>query len=313
VTGGMEEALVAVRLVQFGAAMVLFGAPVFALALALRYRAGTAVRLDFDRWLRRCLLIAAIAALVSAALWLDLEAGIMGNGWDQALDPDTVELVLFDTVFGRAWCWHIGFGVAVLAVAAAAPARTGTTALVALLAASFVASLAWAGHAVMHPGVSRLLVQVTHLLAGGLWLGSLPALFHVVTQARRDRSAEWQGALHYMLPLYSRAGYVAVGLVLVTGILNSWFLVASVGKLATTSFGQVLVAKVALVLLMVSIAAINRFVLQPKIMTSREGRESREAARALRRSVALELGTGVFVLAAVSLLGTLPPAMAMPS
>jgi putative copper export protein len=50
---------------------------------------------------------------------------------------------------------------------------------------------------------------------------------------------------------------------------------------------------------MVGIAAVNRFVLMP-----------RRAAGSLRLSVAIEVGTGGLVLAAVSILGTLPPAMA---
>jgi putative copper resistance protein D len=292
----MEAALVALRFVQFAAAMVLFGAPVFALALGLRFPAGSAVRRDFDRWLRRCLVGAAIAALASAALWLDLEAGIMGNGWDRTLDPGTIALVLFDTMFGRAWCWHLGVALALLGMILLSPARVG---VIALMGAALVASLAWAGHGVMHPGFGHVAIQAVHLLAGALWLGSLPALLHLLANVRLDRSPEWQDALSYMLPLYSRAGYVAVILVLATGILNSLLLVASMGDLATALYGRVLLVKIALVLLMVGIAAVNRFVLMP-----------RRAAGSLRLSVAIEVGTGGLVLAAVSILGTLPPAMA---
>jgi copper resistance protein D len=306
-TGAMEAALVAVRLVQFAAAMVLLGSPVFALALAARFAAGAPVRREFDRWLRRSLLIAAAAALVSAALWLDLEAGIMGDGWRRTLDPGTIARVLFDTAFGRAWCWHLGLGAALVAIIVPRRGGWGATALAAGLAAGFVAGLAWAGHAVMHPGSGHLLVQAIHLLAGGLWLGSLPALLHLLARARAERSAEWRDAVRYMLPLYSRAGYVAVGLVLATGIANSWFLVARPGYLVTTPFGRVLLAKIALVLLMVGIAACNRFVLQKRLKTGAPGGQP---IAALRRSVTIELATGALVLAAVSLLGTLPPAMA---
>jgi putative copper resistance protein D len=289
--------------------MMLFGCSAFALTLATRFPAASAVRQDFDRWLRRSLLLAGIVALVSAALWLDLEAGIMGNGWSRTFDPDTIALVLFDTSFGHAWCWHIGFGAALLGLVLLAPARSGATALAAMLAVAFVASLAWAGHAVMFPGNSHLMVMVIHLLAGAVWLGSLPALFHVLTEARRDRSADWQDALSYMLPIYSRAGYVAVSLVLLTGILNSWFLIGGIGKLGTTPYGQVLLVKIALVLAMVGIAGINRFALLPNIAIPGPESASIAAARALRCSVAIELGTGALVLAAVSVLGTLPPAM----
>jgi putative copper resistance protein D len=226
------------------------------------------------------------------------------------LDPGTIEAVLFDTVFGRAWCWHLGLEIALLGLVAMAPARplhAGATSLVALLALGHVASLAWAGHAVMHPGLSHVLVQVIHLLAGGLWLGSLPALFHLAALARRPSAGAARDALRRMLPLYSRMGYVAVASVLVTGLLNSWFLVGSVAALFSTAFGLVLLAKIVLVLLMVAVAAANRFVFQPRIMAP--GGDGSSSVRALWWSVGLEQILGGLVLAAVSLLGTLPPAM----
>ena len=146
-----------------------------------------------------------------------------------------------------------------------------------------------------------------HLLAGGLWLGSLPALFHLAALARRDGATEAQEALRRMLPLYSRTGYAAVGTVLLTGFLNSWFLVGSIAALTSTAFGRVLCAKIVLVLLMIGVAAANRFVFQPRITAPTL--DGAVAVRALWRSVALEQSLGGLVLAAVSVLGTLPPAM----
>jgi copper resistance protein D len=300
----MEAALVAVRFVQFAAAMVLLGAPAFALGLGYRFPASSAVRRDFDRWLRRWLLVAVVAALVSAALLLDLEAVIMGDGWFHAFDPHTIALVLFETLFGQAWCWHIGFGVALLGLILVSARRPGFVVPITILAAAFVASLAWAGHAVMLPGASHLLVQGIHLLSGALWLGSLPALLYLLTRARRERTPDWQDALAYMLPLYSKVGYGAVALVVLSGVFNSWFLVRSVGNLVTTSFGRVLVVKIVLVLLMIGIAGVNRWVFLPKL-----DRKKISAVRALEVSVAVDLVTGGMVVAAVSLLGTLTPAM----
>jgi copper resistance protein D len=109
-----------------------------------------------------------------------------------------------------------------------------------------------------------------------------------------------------MLPLYSRAGYAAVATVLLTGLLNSMFLVGSVAALFGTVYGRTLLAKVSLVLLMVAVAAANRFVLQPRIVAGAGAAD----ARALWRSVAVEQVLGMLVLAAVSVLGMLPPALA---
>jgi len=93
-------------------------------------------------------------------------------------------------------------------------------------------------------------------------------------------------------------------LILASGLLNSWFLVGSVHALLYTTYGQVLMVKVALFLLMVALALFNRFYLMPKL----ENHDER-TLKLLLRSVAAEQGFAILVVAAVSLLGTLQPAM----
>jgi copper resistance protein D len=303
VIDAMGDALVIVRLVQFAASMVLLGAPCFVLALAASCPEAADLRLAFEPWLRRWLVAAAVTAFVSSLLWLDLEAGMMGDGWSRMADPGTISAVLFQTVFGRAWCWHLGLGAALVALVASG--RAGAVPYVAALAAAHLASLAWAGHAVMRPGFSGVLVMATHLLAGGLWLGSLPALHYLASLARVRGAGEARAALRRMLPLYSRTGYWAVGLVLITGVLNSLLLVGSVRALLVTSFGHVLLIKIALVLAMVAIAADNRFIIEPRILATDELRAV--PISTLWKSVAWEQAVAVLVLASVSLLGTLPP------
>jgi putative copper resistance protein D len=72
----------------------------------------------------------------------------------------------------------------------------------------------------------------------------------------------------------------------------------------------VLLVKVTLVLIMLGLAATNRWVLWPKINAERRAGEGGGAMAALHRSVAVELAAGGFVLLAVSLLGILPPGVA---
>jgi len=293
--------LVAARLLAFAAAMFLLGAPLLRLALAPSFAGNEAARGEFDRWLRAALRWAAVLALAASAIWLDLEAAIMGGGWDEAVNPDTVTAVFLRTQFGRAWQWHMGSAAALLVVLFAVPKllrQLGRNLLAIALAAAQVASLAWAGHAVMHPGVLPVANQALHLLAGAAWLGSLPPLYFLLGRAS---AGAWQTALRAVLPTYSRAGYGAVGLVVLTGCVNSWFLVGSWHALIASDFGHVLLVKVALVALMAATAVANRLTL------ARAGDALPLAA--LRRNVAVEQVLGAGVLAAVSLLGTLPPAL----
>jgi copper resistance protein D len=308
-TDAMDIVVMAARLVQFASAMFLLGAPAFVLATMLCCGGAQDLSAELARWLRRSALVAVAATILSSLAWLDIEAAIMGSGWENTVDPDTLSAVLFETVFGRVWQWHLGFELA-LVVLLLVPARgSGWMALVTLVGALHLGSLAWIGHAMMDmgmgEGVRPIVVQTVHILAGGLWLGSLPALFHLARSARGMPAAE--AAVRTMLPHYSRAGYVAVAAILLSGIGNSLFLVESIQALFATPFGRVLLLKLVLVAAMMGMALGNRMMLSPAIAA---GASAGPIAR-LARSVVAEQGLAILILAAVSVLGVLPPAMHM--
>jgi copper resistance protein D len=304
-TDTMDLGIMATRFVQFCSAMFLCGAPVFVLATTLCCAEDDDGSAEISRWLRRWSLAAAVTALVSGLAWLDIETAIMGGGWDNAVDPGTISAVLFNTEFGHAWQWHLTLETALVAAPFLPMRRAWWLLLVSLLGAAHVASIAWAGHAVMGTVPYELLVQVIHLLAGGLWLGSLAALFHLLRSARRMPSAA--AAVRTMLPLYSRAGYVVVAALVLTGVGNSVPLIDSASALYTTSYGRVLTVKIVLVAAMISMALANRFMLAPAVA---RGEGAAPIARLVRR-VAVEQGLAALVLAAVSVLGMLPPATHM--
>ena len=101
-------------------------------------------------------------------------------------------------------------------------------------------------------------------------------------------------------------GYVAVAFVAVTGIVNAILLVGSIDGLTGTDYGRVLLIKIALFVLLVAVAIINRLILVPRI-----GREKKlsTGTTALFWTVGIEQVLGLAIIAVVSILGTLPPAI----
>ena len=67
---------------------------------------------------------------------------------------------------------------------------------------------------------------------------------------------------------FSTLGVISVGTLLVTGIVNTWYLAGSIEALTGTYYGQLLLAKIALFFAMVAIAAVNRQWLTPRLMQS---------------------------------------------
>jgi copper resistance protein D len=302
----MDEFTAAARFIHFASVTLLAGATLFRLYAGLYTAAGidSEIRLAFDTWLRRVVLFAAAAALLSAIAWADSLAVSMGGGWEHALNPETLAAVLFDTSFGRVWIWRLALAALVI-VLAGVPPHGGRLPwlLITLLSVALVASIAGVTHAAMHTaGVGALhqAADAIHLICSAFWLGGLAALCFVLWSARRD--PHWISFARYALPRFSRAGIIAISLLLLTGIINAVFL-ASLKSLFTTAYGFVLMGKICLFCAMVALALINRWILLPRLLAQRNA----ASVTALFRNVGVEQALGVAVLVLVSILGMLPP------
>ena len=299
----MTDALIAARLVHFASVMALFGGAFFMLY------AGAGGVAAIVRFLRIQFVLASVLALASELGWLATSIANMTGDWTDVTDPEVVRSALLETDFGQVWLARMALTVILLLLSFFRfPATSrGAAGVYALLSAALLASLALTGHAAAHKGpmgdVHRV-VQAIHLLAGGTWVGGLLPLARVLASARRTGSAAAIGWAGTVVGRFSRVGYWAVGFVLATGIVNSIFLVGSVEAFSATQYGQVLAAKIALVLIMAGLASINRFRIAPRIVAA----PGVEPATALWRNVLAELALALAVLALVSLLGTLIPA-----
>ncbi len=301
----MDGVLDACRFVHFTAAMVIFGAVSFRFyALAESdIRAAPSVLAAFDAWLGQVTVVSAILALVSALALLLAQSAAMAGLPAAAIDPATVAAVLFETRFGRVWCWHLLLAAILVLVCLS---RHRSRPVVLILSLALLASLGWIGRAAIGDGSARIAHQINqtgHLLGAGLWLGGLAPLAWVLRQVRRQPGDFEISLVRDALRNFSQMGYVAVTLITLTGAINTSFLVGSLATMFDTSYGRLLAFKIVLFLAMVVLAVINRLCLAPRIF------RDPSALRALGRTVALEQGLGLSILAVVSVLGTWPPAI----
>jgi putative copper resistance protein D len=301
----VNEVLYACRLVHFAAAMVMFGTAAFrgyAIPIS-ELHPGSSTLAEYERWSGRVMLTAAVIALISAAALVPCQAAAMAGSPSAAIESAAVTAVLFETRFGRVWCWHLLIAAVLLgACLGHAPRRPARL----LLSLALLASLGWVGHAAMDQGPARIargLNQSLHLLAAGLWLGGLVPLGWVLRQAWRSRGGCEISFAGNALRRFSQIGYIAVALVGLTGIVNTVLLVGSLDAFFGTAYGRLLGFKILLFLAMVAIALINRFGLAPRVS------KNFVALAVLGRTVALEQGLGLAVLAIVSVLGTWQPAL----
>jgi copper resistance protein D len=111
---------------------------------------------------------------------------------------------------------------------------------------------------------------------------------------------------------FSGMGYVAVAVLVASGLVNGWYLVGSLAALLGTSYGQLLLVKLCLFAGMVGLALTNRFWLVPSLGRDCEG-VRRHALTRLRRHVVAEETLGLLVILIVSALGTMEPGVSQMS
>ena len=189
--------------------------------------------------------------------------------------------------------------------------------VVAASSAVALASLAWTGHGSMGermPGWGHLGADILHLIASAAWVGALVGLILLVSRPIAQIDHDHLDLTHRALHGFSAVGAIIVATIVVTGLINSWFMVGigNLPSLGTTLYGQLLLAKLVLFAVMLGLAALNRFRLTPAFEQSIAASDHRGALGALRKSLALETACVTAILALVAWLGTLaPPASAM--
>ena len=129
------------------------------------------------------------------------------------------------------------------------PAALATgTALAAALA------LTWAAAEHASAGIQVPLAMassVLHLLATGVWLGGLVALLLTLRRPAGDDLPE-------VVPRFSRIAFASVTVLAVTGIYQSWRGLGSLSALTGTSYGRLLLAKLAGVAVLLLVAGYSR-------------------------------------------------------
>ena len=310
----MNALFVALRAIHYSSAMLVFGELVFMLSVARpafrRARSGDGGD-DFQTQFFAVAWWGLVATIASGAAWFAAEVVVMsGLPVEQALTRETFGLILADTVFGHIFALRLGLAVALGAVLMVMrrtkdDAGRSRLAIVAIaLAAAYLGSLAWVGHAVVgdeSEGLARIVADVAHLLAAGAWLGALPALVFVLGRARA------QAAAAHMARRFSTLGLTSVGVLIASGLVNAWYQVGDIPALVGTDYGRLLVAKLGLFAAMLGLATVNR-----GVSTRPVSGEDRDALRLLRRNVMLEIAFGIGVIAIVGALGVTVPAAHQP-
>jgi putative copper resistance protein D len=263
--------------------------------------------------------IVCVAVLaVAVAAELVLRAQTLGGG-DLAHALRVIPQVLSRTHFGTIWLVRL---VAVIVLAALAVVGRGRARLGALVAAAAVAlTTALNGHAADWGNLTpSVVLDWLHVLAASVWIGGIGALASAVFASGSSLSTT---AVARIGARFSRLAGWALLTVLLSGVYNAWVQLPDVAALRDTSYGRILLAKLALVVGLAALGATNRYALLPRLTGDRaRGAVARGVRRwrlvffgpgraspaKLIRVVGVEAALGIAVLGLTAALGETTPA-----
>jgi putative copper export protein len=261
--------------------------------------------------LRRTLLSAAsiflFAFLLAAIFWLAVQGAKLSGG-----NPPTLDLLgryLFRTQSGRIWFARELYGIALLYLLfrfqkSKNPQRTALCAF--FLSLPLVASRSLMSHAaaVKENTFAAVSADALHLVATALWAGGLPVLCWALGRGtkRFGLSLSWAAEI---VARFSRLALFCVAVLVLTGAYQSWLHLQSWSALFDSPYGNVLLVKLSLFVLMAGLGAVNFFSTRPALARARS--EDATLRRKALRRIGSETFLGLVILALTGLLTVLPP------
>lgn len=280
---GYGAAAVLLRAAYYAGSLGGAGLAFFALLFGYRLDEGEARRL------RRWGLWAALLAMVAGAGTLTAHVGMLMGG-ETLADPEGWRIVLLSPAGAS---YGVG-GIGLLLVATLAFGRRWMlpAAMGGVLACASYGLLGHTTSVAPHPLLGCLLLA--HLVVAAYWIGSLPPLAWV---SRREGPAAAR-----LVQDWARVAVAAVPVLLAAGLALAWAILGDLGQLVGSWYGWALMAKAALVAVLLGFAAWHRFRLTAALAEHVPGAGAR-----LARSVAVEAMVALLVLyAAAEMVSTSP-------
>ena len=323
---GFEEVLrsisfALVRFTSFSAHAFLFGTAVIVLFVlrpafsAARGSQAGVVRVAhrLEGFTRAALVASLMATLVGLLLQVLLVAEFEG-GEVTGTSFDAV----FSTTFGQWYLLRLPLlaGALVLLVGRVgdvslkgigedepAPSRAWWAGWLAI-AVLLLSTSTFSGHAaVASPQVIALVSDVVHLGAGAIWFTGIIALALILPDAWRGEGAGSRiSLLAPAVIAFSRVALIAIVVVGVTGVVNSFLNVGQWDDLLDTGYGRAVSAKVVLYLAVLVLGGVNHFYVRSRLQREMAERSSDDARHLFRKTIALEVALAIGLMSVTGVL-----------
>ncbi|NND86031.1 MAG: copper resistance protein CopD [Nitrosopumilus sp.] len=164
------------------------------------------------------------------------------------------------------------------------------------------------GHGAASGENAALVLDYLHNLVAGIWIGGIMYFVFILLPTFSQLKEKKKEKMSLVLiPRFSIAFIIAIGVVIITGPTLLWFLESDVGVITESVYGQLIILKIAIASIMVGLGGFFQFRVQK---TAEKNYSSGKILvhKKIKRSLKVDAALGIILLGVVALLsnGTLP-------
>ncbi|QDI89045.1 copper resistance protein CopD [Candidatus Nitrosopumilus sp. SW] len=173
---------------------------------------------------------------------------------------------------------------------------------------ALIATSSLIGHGAASGHTPALILDYIHNLVSGVWIGGIIYfVFILLPTFSQLKEVQREKMSLLMIPRFSIAFIIAVGVVIITGPTLMWFLESDIGLITESIYGQLIILKISIAAIIIAFGGFFQFKLQKNAEKNLQtGKIS--VHKKLKKSLKVDAVLGIILLGVVALItnGTLP-------
>ena len=230
----------------------------------------------------------------------------------QTIRLETSPLNAIQTDFGNIWLIRMAITIVLLGIWFGLDRKKILTKKnqipMLVMSLALIATTSLIGHGAASGETPAVVLDYIHNLVAAVWIGGIfYFVFTLLPTFSQLKESNREKMSLVLIPRFSIAFIIAVGIVIITGPTLMWFLESDVGLITESIYGQLIILKIAIAAIMVGLGGFFQFKIQKNAEKNySSGKIS--VHRKLKRLLKVDATLGIILLGVVALLanGTLP-------
>ncbi|MDH3502665.1 MAG: CopD family protein, partial [Nitrosopumilus sp.] len=230
----------------------------------------------------------------------------------QTLRLETSAIEAIQTTFGTSWLIRMIITVILLGIWFWMDKKKQITKYnhipMLVLSLALIGTSTMIGHGAASGQMAAVVLDYVHNLVAAVWIGGIIYfVFTLLPTFSRLEKTKMEKMSLVMIPRFSIAFVIALGVVIISGPTLMWLLESDVGIITESTYGKLIIAKIAIAAIMVGLGGFFQFRVQ-KAGEKAVKSKSSSVHKSLKRLLKLDVTLGIILLGVVALLanGTLP-------